>query len=123
MGYSRRINGYNNNWRHDESAARISSKVAEKSDKSMILRLIKKSQEHLQNSKVDYRDHFVWAVFAGLRMIVSGMSSIVHAFVPAWFSGVAAKTIIDLYYERLTNHPSALYQGYIKNAKSNTDSV
>jgi hypothetical protein len=47
-------------------------------------------------------------------MIIVGVSSIIHAIIPAFFTGTAAKTVIDFYHERLINHPNKEYTDYIK---------
>ena len=54
--------------------------------------------------------HLVWAVYAGLILIVTGITSILHGFFPFLFEGTAAKTIINLFYRRLYNHPNPDYQ-------------
>jgi hypothetical protein len=75
--------------------------------------LLKKSSTHLESSKETYTSHLFWATYAGFKMIVVGISSIVHGIVPAFFTGTAAKTVIDLYHERLINHPNKEYADYI----------
>jgi hypothetical protein len=69
---------------------------------------------HLRDSKETYRSHSLWAVIAGFRLIWAGLLSLVHAIYPGWFAFHPAKTVIDLYYKRLHNHPNPLYQDYIK---------
>ena len=54
--------------------------------------------------------HLVWAVYAGLVLIVTGVASIVPGFFPFLFEGTAAKTIINMFYRRLYNHPNPDYQ-------------
>ena len=61
--------------------------------------------------------HFIWAVLAGFRLLYAGIASIVHGFVPAFFPGAAAKTVIDLYHKRLVDHPNREYQDYINSKK------
>lgn len=75
--------------------------------------VLKKSSIHLKESKETYISHLFWAVYAGIKMIVVGISSIIHGIVPAFFTGIAAKTVIDFYHERLINHPNKEYADYI----------
>lgn len=79
--------------------------------------MLKKSVEHLKKSKETYFPHFIWAFLSGLSLIWAGIASIIHGFVPAIFSGTAAKTVIDLYHRRLTDHPNKEYQDYINSYK------
>ena len=79
--------------------------------------MFKKSKEHLDKSKENYFSHFVWALLAGLRLIWAGIASIIHGFVPGWFPGTAAKTVIDLYHQRLVGHPNKEYRDYIDSKK------
>lgn len=72
------------------------------------------SKEHLNKSKESYASHAHWAVIAGLRLIFAGIASLIHALIPGFFQGTAAKTVIDLYHKRLVNHPNVEYQNYIK---------
>lgn len=76
--------------------------------------MFNKSKEHLSKSQELYTDHAIWALLAGLRLIWAGIASLLHAIVPAWFPGTAAKTVIDLYHKRLIDHPNKEYQEYIK---------
>lgn len=80
--------------------------------------MIRHSKEHLKKSQETYFNHLKWAVYAGLRLIWAGISSIVHAFVPALFPGTAAKTVIEFYLNRLSNHPNKEYQDYIEKIKN-----
>ena len=79
--------------------------------------MFKKSKEHLDKSQENYFSHFLWALLAGLRLIWAGIASIIHGFVPGWFPGTAAKTVIDLYHQRLVGHPNKEYQDYINSKK------
>jgi len=75
--------------------------------------LLKQSSTHLDASKETYTSHLLWASYAGIKMIVVGVSSIVHGIVPAFFQGTAAKMVIDFYHQRLVNHPNKVYADYI----------
>jgi hypothetical protein len=72
------------------------------------------SRIHLKKSQETYGSHFIWAIYAGIKMILVGLSSIVHGIVPGFFQGTAAKTVIDFYHKRLINHPNNEYKNYIK---------
>lgn len=75
--------------------------------------LLKQSSAHLDASKETYTNHLLWASYAGVKMIVVGVSSIIHGIVPAFFTGTAAKMVIDFYHQRLINHPNKEYTDYI----------
>jgi hypothetical protein len=70
--------------------------------------------KHLEDSQETYSQHFVWAVKSGLLMIWTGLASIIHGILPPLFPFKSAKTVIDLYYERLHTHKNSQYQAYIK---------
>ena len=72
------------------------------------------SKSHLEKSQEKYGSHAIWAIVAGFRLIYAGLASVVHALIPAFFQGTAAKTVIFLYHKRLTNHPNNEYKDYIK---------
>lgn len=71
--------------------------------------------KHLEASKETYISHLIWAILAGLKLIGAGLASILHGIHPGLFPFTAAKTVVDLYYDRLHNHPNKEYQKYIKN--------
>jgi hypothetical protein len=77
------------------------------------LKLLEESSEHLEASKETYVSHLFWATYAGVKLIVVGLSSIVHGIIPAFFRGTAAKTIINFYHDRLVDHPNREYTDYI----------
>ena len=70
------------------------------------------SKNHLNKSKEAYLSHLIWAVTAGIRMIWAGIASIIHGLIPGFFQGTAAKTVIDMYHQRLVDHPNKEYQDY-----------
>jgi len=80
--------------------------------------LIKESFKHLEASQETYGSHLFWATYAGVKLIVVGVSSIVHGIIPAFFQGTAAKTIINFYHERLVDHPNKEYRDYILKKKN-----
>lgn len=69
--------------------------------------------QHLKDSRTTYVEHAKWAAFAGVRLIWAGIASLLHAAHPALFPGTAARTVIDLYFKRLHDHPNPAYQDYI----------
>ena len=77
-----------------------------------------KSKRHLTKSKETWGRHCVFAFFAGVKLIYSGIASIIHGLVPAFFEGTAAITIIKLYHRRLVNHPNPDYAKYIDNERN-----
>jgi hypothetical protein len=76
--------------------------------------MFKKSIDHLHESKTSYIEHFKFAIRAGILLLIAGLASLVHAFIPQWFQGTAAFTVIRLYKERLEDHPNPMYHEEIK---------
>lgn len=76
--------------------------------------MILESKKHLKESRCSYTEHLTFALYAGIKMIISGCASIIHAFIPAWFKGTAAFTVIDLYKKRLKDHPNPMYKNRIE---------
>lgn len=76
---------------------------------------------HLNKSKQTYQQHLIWAVKAGVRMILAGLASVIHGFIPRLFDDHAPRTIIDIYHKHLTNHPNTDYQDLITRAKNNNN--
>jgi hypothetical protein len=73
--------------------------------------------EHLKTSRVTYLEHLKWALFAGVRLIYAGITSIIHGFVPSLFDGAAPKQVIDIYHNHLEDHPNPKYKKMIETAK------
>lgn len=76
--------------------------------------MFKGIKDHLKKSNVTYFSHMIWAFMAGLRLVWAGIASVIHGIFPNFFPGTAAKTVIDLYHERLVDHPNKDYEDYIK---------
>ena len=74
------------------------------------LKIVRRVSNHLKKSNTTYTAHLKWAVYAGSVLIITGLASIVHGIFPFLFEGTAAKTIINLFYRRLYNHPNPDYQ-------------
>jgi hypothetical protein len=75
-------------------------------------------KQHLIDSQTTYFNHAIWAFKSGIYMIYAGITSLIHAIYPGFFPGTAAKTVIDLYYQRLHNHANPAYKSLIKLAKA-----
>jgi len=73
-------------------------------------RTVKRVSDHLKKSNTTYIAHLTWAVYAGFVLIGTGFASIIHGLFPFLFDGTAAKTIINMFYRRLYNHPNPDYQ-------------
>ena len=72
--------------------------------------IIKKSKAHLRGSQIDYLHHFWHAFSLGWILIFNGISSIIHAFIPAFFPGTAAFTTMRIFYKVCYNHPNPYFQ-------------
>lgn len=77
--------------------------------------MINSSRKHLQDSRCSYFEHFKFAIYAGVLLLLAAIASLIHAIFPAIFKGSSAYIVIKLYKERLENHPNATYQDWIKN--------
>ena len=53
--------------------------------------------DHPRSLGMSWAGHAVGAVAIGFRMIGAGAACVVHAIVPAWFTGTAGKTVVDLH--------------------------
>jgi len=78
------------------------------------MKFIDKSKKHLRDSKSSYLEHMIFAEKAGVELILAGIASIIHGFLPFVFVSTSAKKTIDLFYERIYNHPNPLYKKYMK---------
>lgn len=85
--------------------------------------MFKSVKQHLDDSQCSYIEHFKFAIVASGRLLWAAIASLIHAFVPSIFKGSAALVVIDLYKNRLENHPNSTYQDWIKNGtnKSRSD--
>jgi hypothetical protein len=71
---------------------------------------VRSIKEHLQNNQCSYRQHFLFAVKAGILMVFGGFASLVHAVLPCFFEGTSAKIVASLYNGRIKNHPNKIYR-------------
>lgn len=67
-------------------------------------------KKHLNDSKISYVEHQLFAFQAGLKLIYAGFASLIHAIIPSFFPSTAAKIVSELYKERLKNHPNPEYR-------------
>lgn len=81
--------------------------------------MLKSSKQHLIDSKATYLEHMTFALKAGLSLLWAGIASLIHAFIPGLFKGTAAFTVINLYNQRLINHPNPIYQEKIYGRNNN----
>ena len=84
--------------------------------------MIRGIKQHLEDSQCSYIEHFKFAVVASGRLLWASMTSLIHAFIPSIFKGSAAWVVIDLYKNRLENHPNSTYQDWIKNGTDKSGS-
>jgi hypothetical protein len=75
-------------------------------------------KQHLIDSQTTYFSHAVWAFKSGIYMIYAGITSLIHAVYPGFFPGIAAKAVINLYHQRLHNHPNPAYKSLIELAQA-----
>jgi hypothetical protein len=69
-------------------------------------------KKHLKENQCSYRQHFLFAVKAGILMILGGFASLVHAVLPCVFEGTSAKIVSSLYNGRIKNHPNEKYRNF-----------
>jgi hypothetical protein len=72
--------------------------------------IIRKSVAHLRGSQMGYFRHFCHAFSLGWILIFNGISSIIHAFIPAFFPGTAAFTTMRIFYKVCYGHPNPYFQ-------------
>lgn len=58
--------------------------------------MLQQSIEHLKMSKKGYWEHFGFAIYWGVYLIYLGITSIIHAIVPAWFKFTSANGVIHI---------------------------
>jgi hypothetical protein len=76
--------------------------------------ILTKSKKHLIDSQKTYRKHFTGAFYYGYKLLIGSITSFIHGIFPFLFNGIAAKIIIDTYYDELHNHKNKEYQEYIQ---------
>lgn len=74
--------------------------------------VVEQSQRHLALSRMTWSQHFWHAFSLGWILIANGLSSIIHAFIPALFPGTAAKTTMRIFYKVCYAHPNPHFQTY-----------
>jgi hypothetical protein len=78
------------------------------------MKIINDSKKHLRDSDCSYTNHMVFAVRAGFELIFAGLASIIHGVFPFLFVSTSARKTIDLFYERIYNHPNPEYKVYME---------
>ena len=77
------------------------------------LPLVEASQIHLGQSQMTYGYHFWHAIKNGSLLIYWGLTSFIHAFIPALFPGTAAKGTIKIFYETIYEHPNPEFRALV----------
>lgn len=75
--------------------------------------LIEASRLHLAQSQMTYRYHLRDGIEKGALQLYWGLTSFIHAFVPGFFTGTAAKGNIRIFYEKLYQHPNPEFRALI----------
>lgn len=78
------------------------------------LRIVSDSKEHLKTSQVGYFPHLFSGIWLGFKIMYLGLTSIFHAFIPAWFEGDAPLGVANLFYRKVYNHPNPAFQKHIQ---------
>ena len=74
------------------------------------LPIVRQSREHIEASHMGYFEHMWHAFSLGWILIVVGLSSLVHAFIPVLYPGTAAKEVMRIFYKYCLDHPSPVFQ-------------
>ena len=75
--------------------------------------MFESSQQHLRLSECTYWQHMTFAVKASGLLAWAAVASLIHSLWPGVLKGAAARVVIDLYTERLKDHPNPLYRKWI----------
>lgn len=51
---------------------------------------------HLDQKNKKYWPHLAWALYAGVLLLYAGLTSIIHALIPALFTGTSERIVVDL---------------------------
>lgn len=76
--------------------------------------MIEESKYHLALSKTTYFPHLIHSSMNGFYLIWLGITSIIHAVVPAWFNGTAPMAVIRIFFEQLKDHPQPAFRELIR---------
>ena len=58
--------------------------------------ILKKSNEHLQENKMTYSEHFFFAYSHGITCILAGLYLIIHSVVPGVLASTGSKLVTKL---------------------------
>jgi hypothetical protein len=76
------------------------------------------SIRHIEISRMGYLQHLFFAAKSGFLLIYLGVTSVIHAIVPAWFKGDAPMGVIDIFYRNIYHHPNPEFQAHIQAEKA-----
>lgn len=81
--------------------------------------MIKKSKQHLQESNMSYFYHMKHSLYQGSRLIIHGLKSYLHAFIPPIYKYDGPKFVITLFKElRQVTHMKKLIEKELANDKN-----
>lgn len=79
--------------------------------------LVSDSIHHIETSRMGYFHHLLHATKFGFLMIYLGLTSLIHALVPAWFEGDAPLGVANIFYRTVYHHPNPMFQKHIQAEK------
>ena len=80
--------------------------------------IIAESIRHIEISRMGYFKHLFFATKSGFLLIYLGLTSVIHAIVPAWFKGDAPMGVIEIFYRNIYHHPNPEFQAHIQAEKA-----
>lgn len=76
--------------------------------------MIEESRKHLELGKTTYYAHLLHAGGNGFILIWLGVTSIIHAIVPAWFAATSAMGVATLYFKYVKDNLQPVIQEHIR---------
>lgn len=76
--------------------------------------MIEQSKKHLELGKTNYYEHLLHAGGNGFILIWLGVTSIIHAVVPAWFAATSANGVATLYFKFVKYNIQPAIQEHIR---------
>jgi hypothetical protein len=58
--------------------------------------ILKKSKEHLQENKMTYSEHFLFAYSHGVTCIIAGLCLIIHSIIPGVLASTGSQLVTKL---------------------------
>lgn len=80
--------------------------------------MIQKSKQHLMYGQTTYFQHLLHAGGNGFVLIWLGVTSIIHAVVPAWFAATSANGVATLYYKFVKDNIQPAIQEHLRKLQS-----